>query len=252
MIRGHWVALGFTLVLLAGCASSSPSPSPTENGPLMHYQLARVNFDQGRVDDALREIDLSLRQDKSLPQVHFFKGFIYYSMGDYAKAEPCFRSAIELDPYYTDARMYLAATCEEQGRSDEALAELDRALANRTYPSPEKILVNKALILNRRGEAEAALATLRQAVEVRPRYYRAHLEMGRLLEKSGRDAEALAAYETAAVGYEQDAAFHYEYGRALFRNRREVEAKRELGRAIELAPGSETATKAQELLAVIG
>lgn len=250
MERERGLALGIALALAVGCASSTPPPA--ETGPLKHYQMARMYFDQGRTDDALREIDLSLRQDRSLPQVHFYQGFIYYSVGDLAKAEPCFQSAIGLDPYYTDARMYLAATLDGLGRPNEALAELERALANRTYPTPEKILVNKALILDRQGESDAALAALRQAVEVRPRYYRAHLEMGRLLEKAGRSGEALAAYQAAAPGYEQEAAFHYEYGRTLFRNRREAEAKRELRRAIDLAPGSPTAAKAQELLAVIG
>ena len=109
MGRHHLAALLALLGLAAGCASSN-SPSPAEAGPLQHYQMARMYFEQGRTDEALKEIDLSLRRDDSLPQVHFYKGFIYYSLGDMAKAVPCFEAAIQRDPYYTDARMYLAAT----------------------------------------------------------------------------------------------------------------------------------------------
>jgi len=250
MERWFVAALAALAGLAAGCASSS-APSPTESGPLQHYQMARMYFEQGRTDDALKEIDLSLRRDDALPQVHFYQGFIYYSLGDPTKAVPSFEAAIQRDPYYTDARMYLAASYEELGRPQDALAELDRALSNKTYPTPEKILVNKALILARQGQYEPALAALRQAIDLKPRYYRAHFETAQILETTGRGKEALAAYGTAAPGYVEDAAFHLAYGSALFRARREAEAKVELKRAIELAPGSTVAGKASELLGVI-
>jgi Tfp pilus assembly protein PilF len=250
MGRQSVVALLALAGLAAGCASSN-TPSPAEAGPLQHYQMARMYFEQGRTDDALKEIDLSLRRDDTLPQVHFYKGFIYYSLGDMAKAVPSFEAAIQRDPYYTDARMYLAATYEEQGRPQDALAELDRALANKTYPAPEKILVNKALILAKQGQYEPALAALRQAIDLKPRYYRAHFETAQILETTGRGKEALVAYENAAPGYAEDAGFHFAYGSALFRARREAEAKAQLKRAIELAPGSTVAAKATELLEVI-
>lgn len=236
--------------LMAGCASSG-EPTPTDAGPLRHYQMARMYFEQGRTDDALKEIDQSLRQDDTLPQVHFYKGFIYYSLGDQAKAVPCFEAAIQRDPYYTDARMYLAAAYDGLGRPQDAMAELDKALANKTYPTPEKILVNKALILARQGQNEPALAVLRQAIDIKPRYYRAHFETAQILETTGRSREAVAAYESAAPGYVDDAGFHFAYGSALFRVRREAEARAELKRAIQLAPGSTVAAKASELLGVI-
>jgi len=247
----HSVAALVALVgLAAGCASSGP-PAPADAGPLQHYQMARMYFEQGRTDDALKEIELSLRRDDTLPQVHFYKGFIYYSLGDMAKAVPPFEAAVQRDPYYTDARMYLAAAYEELGRPQDALAELDRALSNRTYPTPEKILVNKALVLARQGQYEPALAALRQAIDIKPRYYRAHFETAQILETTGRGKEALAAYENAAPGFVDDAAFHLAYGSALFRARREAEAKAQLKRAVELAPGSTVAAKASELLEVI-
>lgn len=250
MGRHSVVALLALGALAAGCASSS-DPRPGEAGPLQHYQMARMYFEQGRTDDALEEIDQSLRRDDSLPQVHFYKGFIYYSLGDMAKATPCFEAAIQRDPYYTDARMYLAAAYEELGRPQDALAELDRALANRTYPTPEKILVNKALVLARQGQYEPALAALRQAIDLKPRYYRAHFETAQILETTGRNAQALAAYEAAQPGYAADAGFHLAYGSSLFRARREAEARLELKRAIELAPGSTVAARATELLEMI-
>lgn len=236
---------------LAGCAAG-PAPRPRERGPLAHYQMARMYFGQGKIPEALEEIDRSLELDDSLPQVHFYKGFIFWSLERWEEAARSFERAVAIHPYYTDARMYLATCYENLGRPDDALAELDEALHDRTYPYPEKIHLNKGLILFRQGRSGEALRELRRAVEIRPKYHRAHYEMAKVLESMGRGEEALEAFAAAAPGYEEDPGFHYRYGAALFRAERREEAAKELRRAIELAPGSETAAKARDLLEVIG
>ena len=238
-------------LLVPGCASG-PKTSEEKSSPLKHYQRARMYFEQGQVPQALEEIDLSLRQDDSLAQVHFYRGYIYWNLENWAQAETNFRAALERNPYYTDARMYLATCLEKQDHPDEALAMLDAAAADRTYPLPEKIHLNKALICRRQKRLDCALAELRKVVELKPRYQRGHYEMAQVFEEMGRGAEALVAYEAAASGYVTDAEFHLRYGRALFRQRREADARRELRRAQELAPGSQVAAEAAELLGVIG
>ena len=58
--------------------------------------------------------------------------------------------------------------------------------------------------------------------------------------------------EAARAGYEKSAEFHYRHGAALFRLGRTREAVVSLEKAMELAPGTETASQARELLKVIG
>jgi tetratricopeptide (TPR) repeat protein len=247
--------LALALVALSavsvGCATGGRS-SAEEKGPLHHYQLARMFFERGKAARALEQIDRALEMDDQLPQVHFYQGYIHWSLGNWPEAEAAFRSAIALNPMYVDARMYLASCLEERGDPEAALGALDAALALRNIPKREQVLFNKALVLRRQGRLGGALRLLRQAVEARPRYYRAHFEMAGVLEEAGRLEEALEALEAAAPGYERNAEFHYRRGATLFRLRRAEAAARDLRRAIELAPGSETARRARDLLEVIG
>lgn len=249
------VAVAFVVpgLLLAGCASSrSNSPSQEvarkKAGPMQQYQLARMYFEQGRVPDALEAIERALRADRSLPQLWFYRGYIHWTMERWDKAEADFREAIARNPYFTDARMYLATCLEKRGNPEGALTELDLALTDKTFPTPEQIWLNRALILRRMGRTEDALAALRESVTDRPRFYRGHYEMATLLAAMGRLDDAESAFAAAEAGYPKDAMFHFERGEVLYRLRRPQEAKAELRRAVELAPGSDAAAKAAQLL----
>jgi tetratricopeptide (TPR) repeat protein len=250
LIAGLVLFLG--LALVSGCASPGPQKSERAKGPLHHYQMARMFYEQGQVQRAFEEIHASKKLDDTLPQVHFYEGYMYWNMAKWEEAEQHFRKALSLNAIYLDARMYLAGTLEQQGRVEEALAELDAALRMQNVPNIEQARVNKAMILKRLGRLDEALTELRQAVATRPRYYRAHFEMAGILEESGEAEEALDALEAARAGYEKSAEFHYRHGAALFRLGRAREAVVSLEKAMELAPGTETASRARELLKVIG
>ena len=244
------VAVLWTL-LLAGCASSTPE-STRKSGPLHHYQLSRMYYEQGRDQEALDEIERSLRADRGLPQVWFYRGYIFWNLGKWKAAEQSFREALARNPYFTDARMWLATCLEKEGDVPGALAQLDQAAEDRSFATPEKIHLTKALILERQDRLDEALAALRTAVTVRPRFYDAHYEMALVLTKLNRLDEATLSFDAAEPGYAKDPEFHYRRGEALFRMRRRQEAARELRRALELAPGSEAAAKAGQLLKEIG
>ncbi|MDH3283609.1 MAG: tetratricopeptide repeat protein [Acidobacteriota bacterium] len=239
------------LTVLPGCASPGPQ-SRAKDGPLHHYQLARMHFEQGRVPKALEELERSIELDDSLPQTHHYKGYIFWNLAEWDIAAVAFEKAISLQPYYTDSRMFLATCLENKGDIDGALAQLNEASRDRTYGAREKVYLNRAMILGRQGRLGDALSDLRSAVELKPRYYRAHFEMARVLDRLERLEEALTAFEAAEPGYEEDAQFHYERGKVLFRGGLLSEAERMLRKAMELAPGSESAAKARELLGVIG
>ncbi len=147
--------------------------------------------------------------------------------------------------------MFLATCLEKLGRADEALAQLDRAERDRTFGAREKVFVTRAMIHKRQGRLTDALSDLRSAVELRPRYYRAHYEMALVLDAMDRLEESIAAFDAAEPGYGENARFHFEKGRALFRHGLLPAAALQLRRAMDLAPGSESAAKARELLEVI-
>jgi tetratricopeptide (TPR) repeat protein len=243
---------GLGLALAAGCGGGSPSPGPREDGPLHAYQLARVFFEQGRVDQALEQIEISLRRDDSIPQTHFFKGYVYWSLERWEEAAAAFRRALEIHGHYTNARNFLADCLAKMGHHQEALDQLQIALRDQAFPNREKIHLNRSMVYRELGRLEDSLDALRAAVAEQPRYYPAHYEMARLLEEMRRPEQALRAYEAAAPGFRDDPEFQLDFGSALLRAGDADQARVKLRRVLDLAPGSHAAERARELLEVIG
>jgi tetratricopeptide (TPR) repeat protein len=81
----------------------------------------------GRLPEALaaheRSLELSARATGFLN-----RALAHKDLGDGGAAEVDVRRALELEPHYTKAWIVLAEALELQGRRDEALQELDRAL----------------------------------------------------------------------------------------------------------------------------
>ena len=250
--HGGLAVLCLLAVVLGVACSSRPKPGPSEDGPLHAYQLARVMFEQGRVDQALEKIEVSLERDDTIPQTHFFKGYIYWSMERWEEAAASFRDALEIHAHYTNARSFLADCLSRMGRHQEALDELAVALKDQSFPNKEKIYFNRSMVYRELGRFEDALGELRAAVAEKPRYYPAHYEMARLLEEMRRPERALTAYEAAEPGFREDPEFLLDYGSALLRAGDSDQAKVRLRRVLDLAPGSEAAERARDLLEVIG
>jgi Tfp pilus assembly protein PilF len=246
--RAAIVVLLVAALSMAGCGGGKKK---TTRSPLELYQMGRVMFEQGKVVESIDYLQKSLKEDDRNPQVHFYLAYVRWTQGEWIEAAAGFEKALEINPYYTEARIYLATCFNEMGDPARALQQLEQALLDRTHPGPEAIHLNIALIKKQSGELEGALASLREAVELNPKFYRAHLEMARILVELGRSDEAVAAFGVAEPGFGEDHEFHYEYGVALFRAGQPEEALRHLRKVVELAPGSQDAVEAKKLIAII-
>lgn len=90
-----------------------------------------------------------------------------------------------------------AAACARVGRPGDAIAMLRDAQARQ--PRHYRIALNLSVNLAAAGEDEAALVEARRAVELHPGHAAARFQLGRLAERAGQPAEALAAYEAALL-----------------------------------------------------
>ncbi len=258
-MRAGWRSTcGMGLLLAAawlggwGCASRGARIADQQKkGPLHFVRLAQLFYEQGKVNAALEQLDRSLALDDTLPRTWLFRGQIYSEEERCEDAVADFRRALEINPHFTEARMYLADCLERLGQPDRALEVLGVALRDGRFPYPEKIHFNRAMIFLRSGRLDDALAALRLAVEAQPRYYLAHFEMAKILEELGRSAEALEAYRTAAPGFAKDPGFLVARAGALLRAGRGAEAGPMLRRVLILSPGSPAAEKASRLLELI-
>ena len=115
--------------------------------------------------------------------------------GQFLPAIPLYRQALAEEPARPEDWFNLAVSLRRAGEDEAALEAYDQAL-NYGVSGPEEVYLNRAVILsdqlNRPAEARQALKT---ALEIRPDYAAALLNLGNLHEEQGEAPGATACYE---------------------------------------------------------
>jgi tetratricopeptide (TPR) repeat protein len=116
-------------------------------------------------------------------------------IGRYKDAETLLRRALELAPDFGAARANLATCLYRQHRSADALAELDKVIAD--DPDNVSHANLKAAALGRIGGFEEAIALYAEILEAVPRQPKVWMSYGHMLKTVGRLDDGVAAYRRA-------------------------------------------------------
>jgi type IV pilus biogenesis/stability protein PilW len=250
-----WLGVLLAATLAAGCGGGGASKQPVTKTEDLDtrdkVRMAQSMLNAGRTGEAVELIEQALAEEPGSAQLHLFYGKVLFQTGRLDRAETAFRTALELDPYLTDAHNFLGVVLSEHGRSEEAEAEFRIALKDPAYPTPEMVYLNLGLLYAGQGRNDDAIAELRRAVEINPRFYKAHFELASLLDREGRIEEAAREYEVAQPDYRNVGEYHYRLGFVYFRLGDKTKAREALERAIEVAPGSNSAAQADDLLRML-
>lgn len=174
-------------------------------------------------------------------------GTIYKEEGDKVKAVEFLKRAAEAFPYFGgEGNPYsqLAEIYEAQGKKAEALAALESwTKYNETNADAYKRLAKLKMELNDRA---GALHTIFTSFYISPFDAALHKLAGDAYLEQGSLADAVREFRVVvSLEPANPADAHYDLARALEAKGDKVEAKREILRSLEIAPGFE---KAQELL----
>ncbi|HXG93350.1 MAG TPA: tetratricopeptide repeat protein [Blastocatellia bacterium] len=178
---------------------------------------------------------------------HLRLGAIYKSDGDAAQAIEHLKRATELFPFYAGPNnpyILLADIYESRGQKAEAAAALE-SLVEHNETNAEAIAKLARLKLSTK-DAVGALDSLRQSFYIQPFDASLHKLAGDVYLEQGSAAEAVREFTVRLSLAPPDMAeAHFDLARALEAQGNHAEARREVLRSLEIAPGFE---KAQELL----
>jgi superkiller protein 3 len=193
--------------------------------PYIEFYVGLCAYKRDDPGEALDWFRRSLRQAPNFPSAHAFRGLAYRSMHRYENAIRSLRSSVSIDSNYAFGLYHLGSTLNEMELPDSALPVLERALEQ----SPTGM---KAFVYNQLGEAYASQNRIddaehayRKAIEYKPRYLKARLNMSRLYSPTGKERkkrisllrEILALNSRYAPAYVELGMLHYgekEYGTA--------------------------------------
>jgi tetratricopeptide (TPR) repeat protein len=201
---------------------------------------------------------VGLRVQKSATH-EFDRGLGLFGEGEYAQAVPYFEKAVEIDPGFARAYLYLGRSYLSLGRWQEAISPLRTAFE--TAPeNPKKQIIPiladalfaAALSEFESGNFHEAIGYLRESLELKPQSFRLRNQLFRVLlalgEKylaEGNIAEALTTFSESLQLSPRDVRAHVGLAKALFENGDFAKAMETVKKALQRDPANR---EAQELL----
>jgi Flp pilus assembly protein TadD len=142
--------------------------------------------------------------------------------------------ALRIRPRYALAQNNLGMALMGQGRLDEAAGRLGEAV--RLDPDFAQAQANLGMVLIRQGRLAEASERFAEAVRIKPGFAEAHDGLGRALAGQGRVEEAIGQYNEALRLKPDYAEAHNDLGEAFGSEGKLNEAAQQFAEALRLAP----------------
>jgi tetratricopeptide (TPR) repeat protein len=182
--------------------------------------------------DADKWFSKAVEWEPKNPQLRYHLGRTKYSENRFAEAVRAFTDCLKLDPKNVKAEDNLGLSYEGLGRTDDAIAAYQQAIAwqadnSLTDAGP---YINLGSILVDNNRLEEAIRYLTRATAIAPRDGKAHRAMGKAYLHLNRVAEARAELETAVELEPRNAPLHFMLGQAYRKQGLREKAKAEFDR----------------------
>jgi len=118
-----------------------------------------------------------------------------FNAGRYAEAATLAQTMTECFPLHGFGWMVLGAVFKQMGRSEDALAPMQKAAA--LLPGDANAHSNLGGALRDMGRLNEAEVSLKRALQIKPDFAEAHCNLGAALQELGRQGEAEASYRRA-------------------------------------------------------
>ena len=173
------------LLILAGCAvrtaQTIESPAPNQERVQAHLDLARGYLASGAAGRARAPVQRALQVDPRAVEAHVLAGVLYQREAQAALAERHYKRALALAPRNAQALNNYGAFLYAQGRLQEALRPLRRAVQDRHYRMRAQAFENLGLAELGLGRVEAARLSFERALGLSESRPRSSLQLARIL-----------------------------------------------------------------------
>jgi tetratricopeptide (TPR) repeat protein len=205
-----------------------------------------AHAEQGRYDDALRDLGRALELDPGNAATYAVRGAIHTAQRRHDDALDDLDRALELEPDDTYALARRSEVYRMKGRYHDALRDLSRVLE--LEPDDPTTLVARGDLHTGQGRYDDALPDLNRALELEPDNLTALASRGGIHAEQGRYDDALRDLDRVLELDPSDAFVLATRGAIYAEQGRDDDALRDLDQALELDPGNNLAMQARRSL----
>lgn len=181
--------LKYVLILvmssLVACASDPATVKKEKDqreAAKMNVQLASGYIQRGQLDVAQEKLEKAIEQDPDYVPGYTTMAVLKEMIGEPNEAENYYLDAMDVDPRNPELQNNYGQFLCKQGKLEEAVEYLEKAIKNPFYETPEKAHANMGYCLMQgdKPDYKKAEESLRKAIKVNPQMPAALISMGEL------------------------------------------------------------------------
>lgn len=165
------------------------------NYPQAYLSMGNLILREGKTDEAAGDFQKALQLNPTLAQAHYELANILLGKGSAEDAIDHYEKALQYQPNYAAAHVNLANALLQQGEPADAVAHYEQALL--LDPQSLQAHVNLGRILQQQGDLDRAIAHYQKALETKPDFAEARSSLAGALAQKGNVAGALREYRAA-------------------------------------------------------
>ena len=177
-------AIGVALLVslsLFGCVSTTTGTPPPEandeEAAELNYQLGARYYQNGTYELARDRLELAVEQNPKMAKAYSTLGLTYEAIGNLRLATEAYENAIKVAPHdFNVQNTYAVFLCKQQD-FDGAKKYFERAASAPTNDYSERTLTNAGVCMAQEPDLVAAEKFFREALEKRPTYGEALLQL---------------------------------------------------------------------------
>lgn len=171
-------------VVLVGCVSTTTGTTSAEaddvDAASVNFQLGVRYFQNGNYELARDRLLQSIELDSKRPIVWSALALTYEQLDNLRLAEDAHDNAVRLAPRNFDVQNAYAVFLCSQRRFEDAERQFDRSIKSTTNDNPEVMMTNAGVCMMQKPEYAKAEEYFRQALDRRPNFGEALLQMSLL------------------------------------------------------------------------
>ena len=232
-------------VIIAGCVTTG---SPTQKEKEARVQLGDSLLQEGKYQDALRELLEAAEVDPENAGIQNSLGLAYQNLREYDKAVSHYKRALQLKPDFPEVANNLGTVYVLMGQLDTAIVYFQKAADDVLYRTRHYAFMNLGSTYHQKGEYRKAINSYKKALEFFPGYSPAYDNLGLSYEAVEEWDRAIGAYQRSIEIDPESPVPHLRLGTLYLRLNRQEEAAEEFFATIRTDPSGPYGKEARKLL----
>ncbi|MBI4714795.1 MAG: tetratricopeptide repeat protein [Nitrospirae bacterium] len=188
-----WVILGLLIVVPIGFYIKEKLGGVDPAVYLQQTGVGKSYFEQGKFPEAEKELKKAVEMDPDRFEAHYGLALAHLKMRQLEPAAREFTKALEIKPDIDEAHYSLGVTYQRMGRYEEALKEYKWLFENNR--NNVQVYNNVAMIHLEMKSFDKAVLALQTAIQLKPDFYTAHLNLGKVYTLQGKPELARQIYK---------------------------------------------------------